>query len=105
MLSAASPSGQRRLERSLDKLRAMVRKNYRDPAHINSVQIQPPQKHKARVAFYLFPEQLRAEHKKTMAQPSAEALDADGVETILLFARSTERWDVPYETVLYAKKR
>jgi hypothetical protein len=104
LLGAASPSEQRRLERSLDKLRAMVRKNYHDPAHINSVQIQPA-KHEARVGFYLFPEQLRAEHKKTMVQLSAQALDADGVETIVLFAGSTERWDVPYEAVLYAKKR
>jgi hypothetical protein len=81
----------------------MVRKNYRDPAHVNSVQIQPPQKHNARVGFYLFPEQLRAVHKKTMQQLSAEALDADGVESIVLFARSTEKWDLPYEAVLYAK--
>jgi hypothetical protein len=105
LLSTASPSEQRRLGRSLDKLRAMVRKNYRDPAHVNSVQIQPPQKYKARVGFYLFPEQLRAEHKKTMEQLSAEALDAEGVESIVLFARSTEKWDLPYETVLYAKTR
>jgi hypothetical protein len=105
LLSAANPSEQRRLERSLDTLRATVRKNYRDPTHINTVQIQPPQKRKAQVGFYLFPEQLRAQRKTAMEQLSAEALDVDGVETVVLFARSTEKWELPYEAVLYAKKR
>lgn len=105
LLGAANPSEQRRLERSLDKLRAMVRKNYRDPAHINSVQIQPPQRQKARVGFYLFPEQLRGELKSAMERLSEEALNEGEVESIALFARSTEKWDVPYEAVLYAKKR
>jgi hypothetical protein len=83
----------------------MARKNYRDRAHINSVQIQPPQGHKARVGFYLFPEQLRGELKSTMERLSDEALDAAGLESIVLFARSTEKREVPYKAVLYAKKR
>ena len=105
LLSAASPSEQRRLEQLLDKLRAMVRKNYHDPAHLNSVQIQSPQRHKARVGFYLFPEELRGELSSTMERLSDEALEAGGVESIVLFARSTKMWNVPYEAVLYAKKR
>jgi hypothetical protein len=105
LLSAASPSEQRRLERSLDTLRAMVRKDFRDPKHVNSVQMQPPQKYKARVGFYLFPEELRADYKKTMEHLAREALEADGVEAVVLFGRSTERWDVPYEAALYATPR
>ena len=105
VLSVASPSEQRRLERLLDKLRTMVRRNYRDPIHTNSVQIQPRQGRKALVGFYLFPEQLRGELKNTMERISDEALDAGRVESIVLFARSTEKWDVPYEAILYAKKR
>jgi hypothetical protein len=105
LLGSANPSEQRRLEQSLDKLRIMVRKNHRDPAHINSVQIQPPQQHKARVGFYVFPEQLRGGLKAAMERLSTEALDAAGVESIVLFARSTEKWDVPYEAVLYVKQR
>jgi hypothetical protein len=105
LLGSANLSEQRRLERSLDKLRVMVRKNYRDPAHINSVQIQPPQRHKARVGFYLFPERLRGGIKNAMERLSAEALDAGGVESIVLFARSTEQWDWPYEAVVYVKQR
>jgi hypothetical protein len=57
------------------------------------------------VGFYLFPEQLRGKLKSTMERLSDEARDAGGVESIVLFARSTEKWDVPYEAVLYAKKR
>ncbi|MEY9121313.1 hypothetical protein [Bradyrhizobium yuanmingense] len=104
VLSAASPSEQHRFERSIDKLRASVRKNYHDPAHVNSLQIQPAQKHKARVGFYLFPEQLRAEYKNTMKQLCAEALDTSDVDSIVLFARCTERWELPYEAVLYSKR-
>ena len=69
------------------------------------MQIEPPQERKARVGFYLFPEQLRSEIKNALEQLANQALDTDGVEAIVLFARSTERWDVPYEAVLYAKKR
>jgi hypothetical protein len=58
-----------------------------------------------KLAGYLFPEQLRAGVKTTMERLSDQALDAEGVESIVLFARGTERWDVPYEAVLYAKKR
>jgi hypothetical protein len=105
LLSSASPAEQSRIDRSLDKLRAMVRKSYRDPEHINSMQIQPPQGRKARVGFYLFPEQLRSAVKSTAEQLASQALDAEGVDAVVLFARSTERWDLPYEAVLYAKHR
>jgi hypothetical protein len=105
LLSAASPAEQRRVEKSLDKLRREVRKSYRNPEHINTMQIEPPQERKARVGFYLFPEQLRSKIKSALEQLANQALDTDGVEAIVLFARSTERWDVPYEAVLYAKKR
>lgn len=105
LLGSANLSEQRRLERSLDKLRTMVRKNYHDPAHICTVQIQPPQKHKGRVGFYLFPEQLRGQMKQTMERLSTEALDTGTIDSIVLFARSTEQWDSPYEAVLFAKNR
>jgi len=105
LLSAASPAEQRRLEHSLDKLRKMVRKNFRVPTHINSVHIQPPQQHKARVGFYLFPEQLRSNHKRAMEQICTETLTHDRVEMVVLFGRSTEKWDLPYEAVVFAKKR
>jgi hypothetical protein len=55
--------------------------------------------------FYLFPEKLRSELKRTTERLSAQALDADGVEAIVFFARSIEKWEMPYEAVLYAKKR
>jgi hypothetical protein len=104
LLGAGGPPEQRKLDRLLDKVRIGVRKNYRDPDRINTVWIRPPQKHKAKVGFYLFPEQLRAEHKKTMEKLSSDALDADDGAAVVLFGRSTETWDVPYETILYAKK-
>ncbi|AHY52441.1 hypothetical protein [Bradyrhizobium japonicum] len=105
LLGAANPSEQWRIERELDKLRTMVRKNYRAPEHVSSMQIQPPQEHKARVGFYLFPEQLRPELKQSLEQLANQALDGSGGRAVALFARSTERWDLPYEAAVCVQKR
>jgi hypothetical protein len=40
-----------------------------------------------------------------MERLSNEALDGGDCESIVLFGRSTEQWDVPYEAVVYVKKR
>ncbi|WP_253710739.1 hypothetical protein [Bradyrhizobium sp. WD16] len=105
LLGAANPSEQRRIERSLDKLRTMVRKNYRDPEYVSSMQIQPSQEHKARVGFYVFPEQLRPQLKQSLEQLANQALDASGGRAVVLFARCTERWDLPYEAAVCVQKR
>lgn len=105
LLGSANLSEQKRIEKSLEKLRKMVRKNYRDPSHVSSVFIQPPQQHKARVGFHIFAEQRRSTVKATMEQLSNEALEGGGAEAIVLFARGADKWDMPYEAVLYAKNR
>ncbi|MCP3381236.1 hypothetical protein NLM31_12885 [Bradyrhizobium sp. CCGUVB4N] len=86
------------------QLRKLVQNSYRDPEHVNSMQIQPSQKHKARVGFYLFPEQLRPQLKQSLERLANRALDASEGRPAVLFARSTERWDLPYEGVLVANR-
>ena len=104
LLSAADPREQKTIEKNLIKLRAMVRKNFREPGHINSLRVQPPLQRKARIIFYALPEVLRAESRKTMEGLAAEAMDDDSVEHIVVFARCTDHWDVPYEAVLLVRR-
>lgn len=104
LLSCADPAEQAAVERSLARLRAMVRKNYRDPVHLSSLQIQPPEERKARVIFHLFPEQHRSETKKAMEQFAAMALTDDRVDACVVFARGTETWGRPYEAVMLVQR-
>lgn len=104
LLSCADPAEQKAIERSLMKLRTMVRKNYRDPSHLSSLHIKPPEERKAVVVFHLFPEQHRGEVRKTMEQLAAMALKDDGVDVCVVFARGTETWGHPYEAVILAQR-
>lgn len=100
LLSCADPSEQTIVERKLVELRGMVRKNFRDPKHLSSLQIQPPEGRKARVMFFLFPEAQRATMRKDMEQLAAEIIDEISVESCVVFGRSIDQWDRPYEAVL-----
>ncbi|MBE1508124.1 hypothetical protein [Rhizobium viscosum] len=104
LLSSASPSEQREIERHLVKLRKGVRKHFKDPKHINTLFIAPPLARKARVGFYLFPEELRGRHREIMKILAGGELDQEGVETIALFGRSTENWGAPYEAILISRR-
>ncbi|MER8565016.1 hypothetical protein NKH85_06920 [Mesorhizobium sp. M0924] len=104
LLSSADPSEQKTIERNLIKLRAMVRKNFREPGHISSLQVQPPLRRKARIIFYAFPETLRGESRKTMEGLAAEAMEDERVDHIVVLARCTDRWDIPYEAVLLVRR-
>lgn len=105
LLSCADPAEQKALERSLMKLRGIVRKTYRDPRHLSSLQIQPPEDRKARVIFFLFPEALRGEFRQNMQQLAAEAIEAGNLDACVVFARGTETWGRPYEAVLLLERR
>jgi hypothetical protein len=104
LLSCADPSEQKALERSLMKLRGIVRKTYRDPRHLDSLQIQPPEDRKARVIFFLFPEELRGDFRKNMQQLAAEAIEAGSLDACVVFARGTETWGRPFEAVLLVER-
>ncbi len=100
LLSCADPSEQALVERKLEELRGMVRKNFRNPQHLSSLKIQPPEDRKAQVIFFLFPHVMRATMRQDMEQLAAEALESDKVEACVVFGRSVEQWDRPYEAVL-----
>nr|WP_314256752.1 hypothetical protein [uncultured Devosia sp.] len=104
LLSSADPSEQKIIERNLIKLRSMVRKAFREPSHISSLQVQPPLQRKALIIFYAFPEALRLESRKTMEGLATEAAEDERVNHIVVFARCTDRWDLPYEAVLLVRR-
>jgi hypothetical protein len=105
LLSCADPSEQKAVERSLMKLRGIVRKTYRDSGHLSSLEIQPPEDRKARVIFFLFPEALRGEFRQNMQRLAAKAIEAGSLNACIVFARGTETWGRPYEAVLLVERR
>jgi hypothetical protein len=105
LLDAAGPAEQVRFERSLDGLRAAVRKHNREPGHVNTIFFQPKRPGGAQVGFYLFPERLAGEAKLLMQSLAREALEASDVGSIVLFGRCTDNWDLPYQLLLRMKRR
>ena len=102
LLACADPSEQALVERKLEELRGMVRKTFRNPQHLSSLQIQPPEDRKARVIFFLFPDVMRATMRQNMEHLAAEVLEGGNIEACVVFGRSTEQWDRPYAAVLLA---
>lgn len=100
LLGSANAAEQRQVENGVNKLRWMVRKNFRDPKHINSMVIQPPSKRKAKVVFYVFPKEYRGGLKTNMERLAAETLDKGEHNTCVLFARCLDEWEKPYAAVL-----
>ncbi|NSX56332.1 hypothetical protein HRQ87_16195 [Sulfitobacter sp. 1151] len=100
LLACADPAEQRAIERSLMKLRRFVQKNYRDPKHTSTMLIKPPETRKATIMFYLFPQKLRGEHRKIMAQLATEAIEADNLTQCVVFGRCTEDWGKAFESAL-----
>lgn len=101
LLSSADSNEQKKIEEKLTQLRGMVRRNFRDPGHLCSLYVRPPEDRNARVIFYLFPEPLRGAVKTTMGQMVNHALNEDeSVRTVVIFGRSTEHWEEPYEAIV-----
>lgn len=100
LLSCADPSEQALVEGKLEELRSMVRQNFRNPQHLSSLQIQPPEDRKARVMFFLFPHVMRASVRQNMERLAAEVLEGGAVEACVVFGRCIEHWDRPYDAVL-----
>ncbi|MER9368178.1 hypothetical protein NKI66_19500 [Mesorhizobium sp. M0518] len=100
LLSSADPAEQRAIERNLNKLRRFVQKNYRDPSHASTLIVQPPERRKAPVLFYLFPAALRAGHRGTMRQLSSEAVEAGNLDACIILARCTETWEQAFESLM-----
>ena len=78
---------------------------YRDHSHMNSLHVRPPEQRKALVVLYLFAEPSRDTSRIIMEHLAAQALEQSrDVTTVVVFGRSTEHWEEPYEAVLVATR-
>lgn len=99
VLACADPDEQAAIDRKLSELRSMVRRNYRDPMHINSLQINPPERRKAGVLFFVFPGSRRDRMREDMEQLASEfVVEADHTACVLI-AKNADRWETPYEAL------
>lgn len=105
LLNSADYHEQRKIEKKLVKLKRMVRKNYMNPKHLNSLVIQPPKNRKASVIFYLYPNELYHSHKSMMEKLVSETLKQSQVEECCIFGRCIDNWKVPYESLCIGRKR
>lgn len=104
LLSCADPAEQKAIEKSLMKLRHNVRRNFRDPDHLCILRVHPPEDRQARVVFYLFPEQHRDSYPRRMESLAARAIEEDGLNACVVFARGIESWGRPFEAVLLSER-
>ena len=103
LLGCADPAEQRAIERNLLRLRKSVRRNYRDPKHISTLIIKPPEARKTTVMFYLFPKALRHNHREIMVQLASEILESENLHECVVFGRCTENWGQAFESALLAR--
>ena len=104
LLNSVDYTEQRKIEKALSKLRRVVRKKYREPTHVNSLHIQPPQSRKVRLAFYLYPDKLRSTRRTVMKQLALEALEQSQSEECCVFGKCIDNWEMPYEAIVIARK-
>ncbi|MDX8477900.1 hypothetical protein RFN28_05310 [Mesorhizobium sp. VK24D] len=104
LLSCADPAEQKAIEKSLMKLRHNVRRNFRDPDHLCILRVHPPEDRQARVVFYLFPEQHRDSYRRRMESLATRAIEEDGLNACVVFARGVETWGRPFEAVLLSER-
>ena len=104
LLASADPTEQRRVQNGLDTLRAIVRKKFRDPMHSSTLVIKPPGAEKALIAIYLFVEAHRADLKANMIRVGDQTIANEGHETCIVFGRSIDRWEHPYDALLVVTK-
>ncbi len=70
ILSCADPREQKKIDREVVKMKGLVRREYRDPKHLCTIIVCPPEARKALVVFHFFPRQLK--NSNTEKNPSVD---------------------------------
>ena len=104
LLSCADPKEQREIDRAIAKVKMVVRKHYRDPGHICSIQIRPPEDRKALVILHFFPRQLQGSLRAIAEQLVAEALDDNMIDECALISQNIDNRKSPYEAAVLVTK-
>lgn len=105
VLRACSWEEQRKVERLVERLRATVRRNWRDPEHECSLMISPPPLRETVIVFHVFPAQLADRRRELAENLAAEALERTSRKRCIVISRNADAWDREYESILVASPK
>lgn len=97
LLGAADPAEQARLNRLLEKARKAVHRKRPGMEGGAVVQAIPPLARKAVVTFFVHQIPRRDELRAAVEQVAATSLESSDSKEAVVFVRSVERWDEPYQ--------
>ena len=104
LLSCADPKEQRQIDKDIGKIKAIVKKKFRDPKHICSIQIRPPEERKALVILHFFPKQLEYQMRTVVENLVADAMDDGSTEACVLISQNIDNKQSPFEAAALAVK-
>lgn len=104
LLSCADPKEQRQIDKDIAKIKAVVRSKFRDPQHICSLQIRPPEDRKALVILHFFPSQLEFQMRTVVENLVADAMEDGSIGSCALISQNIDNKKSPYEAAALALK-
>lgn len=105
LLSCAGPKEQHQLDKSIEKLKAIVRGKYRDPNHICAIRIRPSEERKVPVILHFFPKQLKHQVRGVLKNLAAEAMEGGDIKACVLISQNIDNMRSPYETAALMTKK
>lgn len=91
------------IAQALEQLRKRVRKNYRDPEHLSSLIVSPPESRESGVIFYVYPRVLADRRRETVQKLAGIALEEQGRRRCVVVSREIETWEqYPYQAIAIA---
>lgn len=105
LLSCADPKEQRQLDKEIEKVKAIIRKKYRDPNHTCAIRIRPPDERKALVILHFFPKQLKHQFWGVLKNLVANAMEGGDIEACALISQNIDNTRSPYETAALVTKK
>ncbi|TIR74894.1 MAG: hypothetical protein E5X15_20845 [Mesorhizobium sp.] len=101
LLSCADPAEQKAVEKSVMKLRHNVRRNFRDPDHLCILRSRGPTGARR---LLLVSGTACDSYSRRMERLAARAIEEDGLNACVVFARGIETWGRPFEAVLLSER-
>jgi hypothetical protein len=105
LLKSMSYSEQKKLDHLLEKLRAVVKRDWRKPGHECCLILSPPEIRETAIVFYAFPAQLAHERKKTAMEMAVKALEISGRSRCVVLSKCIDRWSDPYAFIFIANSK
>ena len=104
LLSCADPKEQRQIDKDISKIKGIVKSKFRDPQHICSLQIRPPEERKALVILHFFPRQLEFQMRPVVENLVTDAMEDGSIEACALISQNIDNKKSPYEAAALALK-